>query len=194
MRDAKGRRYPPVHETERLTPVFCAVATRTPVNNLTMPDLIHGAASGLVDPPVVMAPHPAPAPDPAPVQKSTRNGHRGPAAERWSLNDRLSELGYPEDLSRITRIKLWLFPHRCKGSTGRVCSEGPSRKGGCAPGDWASPYDHRFPVIGSESSTSNPTNRALSFATSSSVTGVLDRSKNHRLVSPASGDKSVTGV
>ena len=81
-----------------------------------MPDLIHGAASGLVDPPVVMAPHPAPAPDPAPVQKSTRNGHRGPAAERWSLNDRLSELGYPEDLSRITRIKLWLFPHRCKGS------------------------------------------------------------------------------
>ena len=95
-----------------------------------MRDLIHGAASGLVDPPVVMAPHPAPAPDPAPVQKSTRNGHRGPAAERWSLNDRLSELGYPEDLSRITRIKLWLFPHRCKGFDWPCLFRGAFKEGG----------------------------------------------------------------
>ena len=34
MRDAKGCRYLPVHSTERLLPVFCAVATHTPLSGV----------------------------------------------------------------------------------------------------------------------------------------------------------------
>ena len=63
-------------------------------------DLLRVAVSGFEGPPVVMVPHPVPAP------KASRNSHRAPALKRWSLNERLRELGYPEEVSRSKRIKL----------------------------------------------------------------------------------------
>jgi hypothetical protein len=69
-------------------------------------------------------PVPAPAPDPAPVvppdqtihsprhprrrpsaPQPSPNGHHTPARQ-WSLNERLQEFGYPEDLDRSARVKL----------------------------------------------------------------------------------------
>ena len=40
------------------------------------------------------------------VPTAQSNGHPEPVLERWSLNDRLKHLGYPEDLDRGTRIRL----------------------------------------------------------------------------------------
>ena len=40
------------------------------------------------------------------VPAAPANGHPEPGEDRWSLNDRLRHLGYPEDLDRGTRIAL----------------------------------------------------------------------------------------
>ena len=42
------------------------------------------------------------------VPKASRNGHKaaGPVQTRWSMGERLQELGYPEDVSRSDRIKV----------------------------------------------------------------------------------------
>src|ERR1700752_2630422 len=68
-----------------------------------------------LDAPLVL-PGPTPLPDPIVVPIATprpspatkppsRNGQRAPV-KRWSLNDRLTERGYPEDLPRADRIRL----------------------------------------------------------------------------------------
>jgi hypothetical protein len=70
--------------------------------------------------PETPAPTPTPEPTPAPpaptaekpkgrpprVPTAPANGHPEPGGDRWSLNDRLRHLGYPEDLDRGTRIAL----------------------------------------------------------------------------------------
>ena len=45
-------------------------------------------------------------PRPKPVPTAAQNGHAEPEQVLRSLNDRLRELGYPEDLDRGTRIRL----------------------------------------------------------------------------------------
>lgn len=65
-------------------------------------DLLRVAGSGFEAPAVVMTPRPVPAPAP----KARRNGQQTGTIKRWSLNKRLQELGYPEEVSRSARIKL----------------------------------------------------------------------------------------
>lgn len=84
-------------------------------------DLLRLAAYGLAPIPVVMTPEPPTETDtvPPPVRATSKpkrpaansqNGHThdgaGTVQVRWSLNERLQELGYPEDLDRGTRIRV----------------------------------------------------------------------------------------
>jgi hypothetical protein len=41
-----------------------------------------------------------------PTSQAEQNGHMPPEPRYWSLNERLRELGYPEDIDRSTRVRL----------------------------------------------------------------------------------------
>lgn len=90
------------------------------IHDLTRALLLAAAGERLVEveTPTVVDPAPAQPPpetkrlsrsprrQPAPTAESNGHPAAAPTRVRWSMNDRLQELGYPEDLDRSTRVRV----------------------------------------------------------------------------------------
>jgi len=95
---------------ERLRALLEGCGGVTDEEQLVLKKLVHELlwfAASLYDAPAVtMTPRRVPDPAPAPAPPPSGNGDRTATIKRWSLNERLQELGYPEEVSRSARIKL----------------------------------------------------------------------------------------